>query len=49
MGVGGIDSWSPNAYPMTPYRIASDEQHSIRYRLSPIDGPNFEAKTLETF
>ncbi len=49
MGVGGIDSWSPNAYPMPAYRIAPDEQHSIRYRLSPIDGPNFEAKTLETF
>jgi len=49
MGVGGIDSWSLNAYPMPAYRIAPDEQHSIRYRLSPIDGPNFEAKTLETF
>ena len=25
MGAGGIDSWSPNAYPMLPYRIASGE------------------------
>ena len=33
MGVGGIDSWSPNAYPMTMYRIASGEAHSFSYTL----------------
>jgi beta-galactosidase len=39
MGAGGIDSWSPNAYPMAPYRIPSGEEHSYRYRLSPVDAP----------
>src|SRR5207245_5832528 len=33
MGAGGIDSWSPNAYPMLPYRIASGEEGSFRYTL----------------
>ena len=33
MGAGGIDSWSPNAYPMLPYRIASGEERSFRYTL----------------
>lgn len=37
MGVGGIDSWSLNAYPMTPYRVASDQPRSFRYRLTPVD------------
>jgi beta-galactosidase len=37
MGVGGIDSWSGNAYPMEPYRIPSGQPHSYRYRLSPVD------------
>jgi beta-galactosidase len=36
MGAGGIDSWSPNAYPMTPYRIPGTEAHSYRYTLSPL-------------
>jgi beta-galactosidase len=31
MGAGGIDSWSPNAYPMPPYRIASGEERSFSY------------------
>jgi beta-galactosidase len=40
MGVGGIDSWSPNAYPMEPYRIPSDRPYSYRYRLRPLSsGP----------
>lgn len=49
MGAGGIDSWTANAYPMPPYRIAGDEPHSYRYRLTPIGGPGFEAKAREKF
>ncbi len=49
MGAGGIDSWTANAYPMPPYRIAGDEPHSYRYRLTPISGPGFEAKAREKF
>jgi beta-galactosidase len=37
MGAGGIDSWTLNAYPMAPYRIVSEEAHSYRYRLVPVD------------
>jgi len=48
MGAGGIDSWSANAYPMTPYRLPADRAYSFKYRLSPVDGP-FAAKTRETF
>jgi beta-galactosidase len=48
MGAGGIDSWSPNALPMEPYRIPSDQAYSYRYRLSPIEGDP-AAKTKETF
>ena len=47
-GVGGIDSWSPNALPMAPYRIQSDQSHSYRYRLSPVEG-DFSAKARERF
>ena len=36
MGAGGIDSWSPNAYPMLPYRIPSGEAHSFSYILKGI-------------
>jgi len=42
MGAGGIDSWSPNAYPMTPYRIPSDQEYRYSYRLSPV-APSAEA------
>lgn len=48
MGVGGIDSWSRQAWPLEPYRIDSGEPQSFRYRLVPIEG-SFEAKTRETF
>jgi beta-galactosidase len=48
MGVGGIDSWSPNALPMEPYRIPSGQAYSYRYRLSPVQG-DFASKTRETF
>jgi beta-galactosidase len=37
MGAGGIDSWSPNAYPMTPYRISSGQEYTYSYRLSPVE------------
>jgi beta-galactosidase len=48
MGVGGIDSWSPNALPMQPYRIPSGQAYSYRYRLTPVQG-DFTAKTREAF
>jgi beta-galactosidase len=38
MGVGGIDSWSRNAYPMESYRIPPDKAYSYKYRLSPFAG-----------
>ena len=38
MGVGGINSWSANAWPMEPYRIAGDKPFSYRYRIVPIAG-----------
>jgi beta-galactosidase len=47
MGAGGVDSWSPNAYPMTPYRIPSDQAYSYSYRLSPI-GPAAAPKAAAT-
>src|SRR5580765_4559438 len=37
MGVGGIDSWSPNAWPLAPYRLDGSQARSFKYRLSPID------------
>jgi beta-galactosidase len=49
MGAGGIDSWSPNAYPMAPYRILPAEAHSFKYRLTPVDGAASRAKALEQF
>jgi beta-galactosidase len=40
MGIGGIDSWSPSAYPMEPYRIPSDREYSYKYQLRPLsNGP----------
>jgi beta-galactosidase len=39
MGVGGINSWSPNAWPMPPYRIAPDQPYSYEYRLRPVTHP----------
>jgi beta-galactosidase len=38
MGLGGINSWNAAAYPMGPYRIASDRPHAYRYVLRPVDG-----------
>jgi beta-galactosidase len=49
MGAGGIDSWSPNAYPMPPYRILSSEPRSYRYRLTPVDTPAGDQRTREEF
>ncbi|MBL0159433.1 MAG: DUF4981 domain-containing protein [Bryobacterales bacterium] len=48
MGVGGIDSWTSNAFPMTPYRIPADQAYAYRYRLTPVEG-DFTAKTRERF
>jgi beta-galactosidase len=48
MGVGGVDSWSPNANPLEPYRIPSDRPYSYRYRLSPVSG-DYSARTKESF
>lgn len=50
MGAGGIDSWSPNAYPMEPYRIPSNVEYRYRYRLTPVDSPEaIAAKAVESF
>jgi beta-galactosidase len=38
MGIGGIDSWSRNAYPMEAYRLPSNQPYSYRYRLRPVTG-----------
>jgi beta-galactosidase len=35
MGVGGIDSWSANAYPLPEYRIDPGARHQFSYRLLP--------------
>jgi beta-galactosidase len=48
MGVGGVDSWSQDAWPLPPYRIDAGQPHSFRYRLSPIEG-EFRGKTREGF
>jgi beta-galactosidase len=49
MGAGGIDSWSRNAYPMPPYRIAGSEAHSFRYRLTPVDAPSDDSRAREKY
>jgi len=48
MGVGGIDSWSPNAWPMAPYRIDASQPMSFKYRLSPVEG-DFSVKARQAF
>jgi beta-galactosidase len=48
MGVGGIDSWSPNAWPLPAYRLDASKPMRFRYRLTPIEG-DFTAKTREPF
>jgi len=37
MGVGGVDTWTPNAYPLDSYRIRGDQPYSYKYRLTPIN------------
>jgi beta-galactosidase len=50
MGVGGIDSWSEHAWPMAPYRISGGQEHSFRYRLTPVDATTaIEKKAREKF
>ncbi len=46
MGAGGIDSWSAQAWPMTPYRIPSDQPYSYSYRLRPVQ-PETPAKPAQ--
>jgi hypothetical protein len=48
MGVGGIDSWSPNAWPLPAYRLDGSQPMAFRYRLSPVAG-DFVRKTKERF
>ena len=48
MGVGGIDSWSPNAWPLPAYRLDGSQPMSFKYRLSPVVG-EFIGKTKEPF
>jgi beta-galactosidase len=36
MGVGGIDSWSRNAYPLPAYRIDSTQPLRYRFTLRPL-------------
>lgn len=48
MGVGGIDSWSLNAYPLKPYRLPADRAYSFKYRLTPVEG-DVAAKVRESF
>ncbi len=48
MGVGGVDTWSENAFPLPSYRIPSGQPYSYRYRLTPVSG-DFGAKTREAF
>ncbi len=48
MGVGGVDSWTANAYPLAPYRIPADQPYSYKYRLSPISG-DFSLEATEEF
>jgi hypothetical protein len=48
MGVGGVDSWSENAFPLPAYRIPSGQPYSYMYRLTPVSG-DFAGKAKETF
>jgi beta-galactosidase len=50
MGAGGIDSWSPKAYPMEQYRLPAAVERDYRYRLTPVDSmAAIEAKGSERF
>jgi beta-galactosidase len=48
MGVGGVDSWSPNAYPLEPYRISGGRAYSYKYRLTPVSG-DFSMQAREVY
>lgn len=45
MGIGGINSWSANAWPMAPYRIQGDQPFRYKYRLVPVTGNALPAAT----
>jgi hypothetical protein len=34
---------------MNPYRIDANQEHSYRYRLSPVEGRNLDTKIHQTF
>lgn len=38
MGVGGVDTWTANAYPLNSYRIKGNQSYSYQYRLRPVGG-----------
>ncbi len=48
MGVGGVDSWTENAFPLLQYRIDGNQPLKYRYRLTPIQG-DFSRRTMEAF
>ncbi len=48
MGVGGVDSWSLNAYPLEPYRVPGDRSYSYKYRLIPVIG-DFARQAREVY
>ncbi len=48
MGVGGVDSWTVNAYPLLRYRLPGNQVYSYRYRLTPISG-DFSAQIHQLF
>jgi len=48
MGVGGVDGWSENAFPLPSYRIPGGQPYGYRYRLTPVSG-DFSAKAREAF
>jgi beta-galactosidase len=48
MGVGGVDSWTARAFPLTQYRINSNQPLIYRYRLTPINGDLMD-RVIEAF
>jgi beta-galactosidase len=37
MGVGGVNSWSEQAWPLAPYRIPANEAYRFSYSLAPVE------------
>lgn len=38
MGVGGVDSWSSNAFPLEGYRLDANQPRSYQFWLKPVSG-----------